>query len=100
SLLGEPFGAGEVTREVQAVDGGGPVRVLLADDEAVLRRGLRLLLEGGGTIRVVAEAGDGDELLAAVRTHRVDVALVDVQMPGKDGLSALRELTALPGAPV
>ncbi|GAA4615062.1 response regulator transcription factor [Saccharopolyspora hordei] len=85
---------------MQAVDGGGPVRVLLADDEAVLRRGLRLLLEGGGTIRVVAEAGDGDELLAAVRTHRVDVALVDVQMPGKDGLSALRELTALPGAPV
>jgi DNA-binding NarL/FixJ family response regulator len=73
---------------------------VLADDEAMLRRGLRVLLESGGTIRVVAEAGDGDELLAAVRAHRPDVALIDVQMPGKDGLTALRDLTLLSDPPV
>ncbi|GAA0518507.1 DNA-binding response regulator [Saccharopolyspora subtropica] len=85
---------------MRADDGGGPIRVALADDEAMLRRGLRVLLESGGTVRVVAEAGNGDELLAAVRTHRPDVALIDVQMPGKDGLTALRELRSVPGAPV
>ncbi|TDD39416.1 response regulator [Saccharopolyspora elongata] len=85
---------------MRAEDGGGPIRVVLADDEAMLRRGLRVLLEADGTIRVVAEAGNGDELLAAVRAHRVDVALIDVQMPGKDGLTALRTLTALADAPV
>ncbi|MGW1679764.1 response regulator [Saccharopolyspora sp. NPDC002376] len=85
---------------MQADDRGEPVRVVLADDESMLRRGLRLLLESSGTIRVVGEAGDGNELLATVRTHRVDVALIDVQMPGKDGLSALRDLVKLPDPPV
>ncbi|WP_308198039.1 response regulator transcription factor [Saccharopolyspora soli] len=89
-----------MTREVRAEDGGGPIRVVLADDEAMLRRGLRVLLEGDDTIRVVAEAGNGDELLAKVRAHRPDVALIDVQMPGKDGLTALRDLGALPDPPV
>ncbi|MGW5646498.1 response regulator [Saccharopolyspora sp. NPDC003752] len=84
---------------MRAEDGGGPIRVVLADDEAMLRRGLRVLLEADGTIQVVAEAGNGDELLAAVRAHRVDVALIDVQMPGKDGLTALRTLTALADPP-
>ena len=46
-----------------------PIRLVLADDEAMLRRGLRVLLEHDGAIRVVGEAGDGDELVAAVRTH-------------------------------
>ncbi|MBB5156707.1 response regulator [Saccharopolyspora phatthalungensis] len=85
---------------MRAEDGGGPIRVVLADDEAMLRRGLRVLLESGGTIRVVAEAGNGDELLAVARTHRPDVALIDVQMPGKDGLSALRDLALLAKPPV
>jgi DNA-binding NarL/FixJ family response regulator len=77
-----------------------PIRLVLADDEAMLRRGLRVLLENGGSIHVVAEAGDGEELLTAVRVHRPDVALVDVQMPGTDGLDALRALQAMPEAPV
>jgi DNA-binding NarL/FixJ family response regulator len=85
---------------VGAEDDGAPIRVVLADDETMLRRGLRVLLESDGTIRVVAEAGNGDELLGVVRAHRVDVALIDVQMPGKDGLTALRNLAALPYPPV
>lgn len=76
-----------------------PVRVVLADDEPLLREGLRTVLEASGAIEVVGLAGDGDELLAAVAAHRPDVVLVDVQMPGADGLAALRVLCARPDAP-
>ena len=77
-----------------------PVRLVLADDEALLRRGLRVLLEAGGRVRVVAEAGDGRQLVDAVVTYRPDVALIDVQMPGTDGLDALRTIQQLPEPPV
>ncbi len=76
-----------------------PVRVVLADDEPLLRTGLRTVLEAGGAAEVVGLAADGDELLAAVAEHRPDVALVDVQMPGTDGLAALRLLRAQPDPP-
>ncbi|NMI00136.1 response regulator [Pseudonocardia acidicola] len=79
--------------------GPAPVRVVLADDEPLLRAGLRTVLEIGGTIRVVGEAGDGDALLAAADRHRPDVVLADVQMPGTDGLTALRILCTRPDAP-
>ncbi|KAA2262738.1 response regulator transcription factor [Solihabitans fulvus] len=85
------------------VDGAaarGPVRVVLADDEPLLRRGLRVLLESGDRVRVVAEAADGEQLLSAVARHRPDVVLIDVQMPGVDGLQALRRLRAQPNPPV
>ncbi len=78
---------------------GAPVRVVLADDEALLRTGLRTLLEADGSVRVVGEAGDGAELLDEVARHDPDVVLVDVQMPGVDGLAALRTLCAGPDAP-
>lgn len=75
------------------------VRVVLADDEPLMRAGLRTVLEAGGTVRVVGEADDGDALLAQVDRHRPDVVLVDVQMPGAGGLDALRVLCARPDAP-
>ena len=62
------------------------VRVVLADDEALLRRGLKVLLEADGRVEVVGEAADGAELVEAVLAHLPDVVLVDVQMPGVDGL--------------
>lgn len=76
-----------------------PVRLVLADDEPQLRRGVKVLLEADGRVEVVAEAGDGAALLSAVRATAPDVALVDVQMPGTDGLSALRVLLGRPDPP-
>ncbi len=75
------------------------MRIVLADDEPLLRAGLRVVLEAEGTVRVVAEAADGLELLEAVRRHRPDVVLVDVQMPGMDGFATLRALAAEPDPP-
>jgi DNA-binding NarL/FixJ family response regulator len=68
----------------------GPIRVLLADDHALVRLGFRGLLRDLEGVEVVAEAGDGLEALRLIRTHHPDVALVDVAMPGLNGL----ELTA------
>ena len=68
------------------------IRVVLADDQTLVRRGIRSLLELAGGITVVAEAGDGDEAVAAILRERPDVVLLDVRMPVKDGLQVLREL--------
>ncbi|MCF7549625.1 MULTISPECIES: response regulator transcription factor [Pseudonocardia] len=75
-----------------------PVRVVLADDEALLRMGLRTVLEARGTVAVVGEAAEGHGLIAAVEAHRPDVVLADVQMPGMSGLEALAVLCARPDA--
>ncbi|MDT0457261.1 response regulator transcription factor [Streptomyces sp. DSM 41527] len=68
------------------------IRVLLVDDEALVRTGLRMILEPAEGIEVVAEASDGSEALTAVARHRPDVVLMDVRMAGMDGLTALKEL--------
>jgi len=70
------------------------IRVMLADDEAMVRAGLRLVLEAEPDIDVVGEASDGVEALAAAARLRPDVVLIDVHMPRLDGLSATRELLA------
>jgi len=73
------------------------IRLLLADDQALVRGALATLLDLEPDMTVVAEVGRGDELLGAAREHRPDVALVDVEMPGLDGIDATKELRgALP----
>lgn len=71
-----------------------PIRVLLADDHALVRRGVRLILDGEPDLEVVAEAGDGAEAIEMARTHTVDLAVLDVAMPRMTGLQAARELSA------
>ncbi|GAA3368036.1 response regulator transcription factor [Streptomyces sannanensis] len=70
-------------------------RILLADDHALVRRGVRLILDSEPDLQVVAEAGDGAEAIAMARTHSVDLAVLDVAMPRMTGLQAARELSAL-----
>jgi DNA-binding NarL/FixJ family response regulator len=66
------------------------IRVVLADDQVLIRRAIRSLLESDGGIEVVAEAGDGQEALAAARRHRPDVVVMDVRMPRLNGIDATR----------
>jgi len=68
------------------------IRVLLADDEATVRAGVRAILGADPGIEVVAEAGDGHEAVALARSHRPHVALLDIRMPRLDGLAAVAEI--------
>ncbi len=76
-----------------------PIRVLLADDETMIRHGVRLILRHAGDIDVVAEAADGRQAVELAAAHRPDVALVDIRMPVCDGLAAIAPLLALDPAP-
>jgi DNA-binding NarL/FixJ family response regulator len=73
------------------------IRVVVADDQALVRVGCRTLLEAEEDMQVVAEAGTGTAAVEAVRATRPDVVLMDVRMPGVDGLEATRRITAEPG---
>ncbi len=75
------------------------IRVMLVDDDALVRSGLRMLLGGATTIEVVAEVDDGDGVLAAVDRHRPDVVLMDVRMPRLDGVAATDLLARQPAPP-
>jgi DNA-binding NarL/FixJ family response regulator len=72
------------------------VRVLLADDQTLVRSGFRVLLERADDIDVVGEASDGGEALERVRSTRPDVVLMDIRMPGTDGIEATRRIAADP----
>lgn len=74
-------------------------RVLVVDDERLVRAGLRMILQSATDIQVVGEAADGSEVPAAVAAHRPDVVLMDIRMPTIDGLAATTQLIARPNAP-
>ena len=79
--------------------GNALLGVLLVDDDPLVRAGLRTILSAAGDLRVVGEAGDGEEAVNGVRAGRPDVVLMDVRMPGLDGISATGRISALPAPP-
>jgi two-component system nitrate/nitrite response regulator NarL len=92
---------------VAALDGGGQrptaretMRIVIADDHETYRRGLARAIRRFGTLDLVGEAADGDEALAIIREASPDIALLDVRMPGLDGLEIARRLRELGGITV
>jgi DNA-binding NarL/FixJ family response regulator len=84
-VTGPDHGPGPVT---------GPIRVLLVDDDALVRAGLTMMLAGAPQLRVVGEAEDGRGVLAAIDLHHPDVVLMDIRMPRLDGVAATRLVCA------
>ncbi|MER7548141.1 response regulator transcription factor [Spirillospora sp. NPDC127506] len=76
-----------------------PLRVLIVDDDALVRAGLSMMLDGTGGITVAGEAADGDEVPAAADAHAPDVVLMDLRMPRVDGITATRRLRARASPP-
>ncbi|MGK5681826.1 response regulator [Actinoplanes sp. URMC 104] len=89
-----PAGAGSAGAEESAA-----VRVLVVDDDALVRAGLSMILSAAPDVAVVGEAADGAEVPGAVSRHRPDVVLMDIRMPRVDGLAATETLRARPRAP-
>lgn len=76
------------------MNGNAPIKVLLVDDQPLLRMGFRLILEGEDDLRIVGEASDGAEAIRQVRELNPDVVLMDVRMPVLDGIEATRAVTS------
>jgi DNA-binding NarL/FixJ family response regulator len=75
------------------------IRVLIVDDDALVRTGLSMMLAGAEDLRIVAEADDGDKVGALVAEHAPDVVLMDIRMPRMDGLAATEQIRGHDGAP-
>jgi len=73
------------------------ISVLLADDQPLLRRGFRMILEAEGDLVIAAEAGNGEEAVTLAQRHAPDVVLMDIRMPGTDGIEATRRIIAADG---
>ena len=71
-----------------------PITVILADDHAVVRSGIRGFLEQDARLHIIAEAGNGDQALALALTHKPDVLVLDIQMPGKNGIEVAKAVRA------
>jgi DNA-binding NarL/FixJ family response regulator len=78
---------------------GRNIRLLIVDDDALVRAGLAMLLGGAADLEIVGEAEDGTQVLAAIDAHRPDVVLMDIRMPKLDGLAATRLVRGRPDAP-
>lgn len=78
----------------QLIQSDNPIRVLIVDDHDIVREGLRAVLESKGEVVVIGEAGDGVEAVSQARTLRPDVILMDLEMPRKNGISAIQEIIA------
>ncbi len=95
---GEPTGDPTADPDEPARPAAGgrpaPIRVVLADDQALIRAGFRALIESTDDLEVVGEAGDGQSAIDLLRTERADVVLMDIRMPGLDGLAATRAICA------
>ncbi|GAA1243786.1 response regulator transcription factor [Prauserella halophila] len=76
-----------------------PVRIVIVDDDQLVRMALRLMVDGEPDLTVTAEAADGDDALTAVEQHRPDVVLMDVRMPGRDGITATGDILSRPTPP-
>ena len=76
-----------------------PIRVVLVDDQQMVRAGFRMVIDSQPDLTVVGEAGDGASAVQVVRGTPADVVLMDIRMPGTDGIEATAQVTALPGAP-
>ncbi len=76
-----------------------PIRVVLVDDQQMVRAGFRMVIDSQPDLTVVGEAGDGSQVVDLLRRTPADVVLMDVRMPGTDGIEATRAVTALPDPP-